>query len=77
MANSKIYKNIIEYSKQNHLSTLFSKDIVSKYFSKLNNVIFYKCRHCNYGIYYQFYHCITIENYLKKENPSYFKEIDF
>lgn len=77
-ANNKIYvdeffKNSIEFSKQNHLSTLFSKDIVSKYLSKLDGIIFNKNRDRQMGIYYEFYDINKIEGFLKKENPSYFK----
>lgn len=80
LANSKIYvddlfKNMIEYSKQNHLSSLFSKDLVAKYLSKLDNIIFKKCRHREFGIYYDFYNTNTIETFFKKENPLYFKNL--
>lgn len=82
LANNKIYvddffKSTIDYSKQNHLSTLFSKDIVGKYLSKYDGIIFSKGRENKFGRYYEFYETNIIENFLKKENPSYFKNLDF
>ena len=68
-----LYKNAIEYSKQNHLSTLFSQKMVGNYFTKLENIILTKGRHRDNGIFYTFENINKIENYLKSVNPLYFE----
>ena len=77
LANNKIYvnelyNNIIDYSKSNHLSTLFSKKLIGNYFTKLDNVILTKGRHRENGVYYTFDNIDKIETFLKLQNPSYF-----
>ncbi len=47
--------------------------MICKYMSKLDGNIAIKSRDRKFGVYYEFYDTNIIEEFLKKENPSYFK----
>lgn len=43
----------------------------------MDGIIFTKGRENKNGRYYDFYEINIIEEFLKKENPSYFKNLDY